>query len=276
MNFNQIKYGRVTIFLNGVDAAASYDADAKAFFDRVAAAGGTLSSTEKTATNQLVIDMKAANIWTAMKVIYPMVGASAAACAQNLKSSSFTGTFTSGWTFASTGVTPNGVSAYMDTNLNALNNLTLTSTHLSAYVRNNTIGSMYDLACGGSVGMGSNITALITRYITGSFYIEIGGSTYTTSSGTSDSKGFTLGTTNGSRTQYLYKNGNLITSGGAAPSTFSNNNLYLGAANGGGTAVYFSDKQYTFVSIGNGLDATQAANFYTSVQTFQTTLSRQV
>jgi hypothetical protein len=30
---------------------------------------------------------------------------------------SFTGTFTSGWTFASTGVTPNGTSAYMDTNL---------------------------------------------------------------------------------------------------------------------------------------------------------------
>ena len=53
-----------------------------------------------------------------MKAIYPMVGASAAACAQNLKSSSFTGTFTSGWTFASSGVTPNGTSAYFNTYIN--------------------------------------------------------------------------------------------------------------------------------------------------------------
>ena len=70
----------------------SYDADAQAFFTRVTSAGGTLSATEKLATNQLVLDMKSAGIWSSMKAIYPMVGASAAACAQNLKSSSFTGT----------------------------------------------------------------------------------------------------------------------------------------------------------------------------------------
>ena len=91
------------------------DADAQAFFDRVTAATGTLSATEKSAINTLVVQMKADNIWNSMKAIYPMVGSSAAACAQNLKSSSFTGSFTSGWTFASTGVTPNGTSAYFDT-----------------------------------------------------------------------------------------------------------------------------------------------------------------
>jgi len=69
------------------------DPDAAAFFARVTAAGGTLSATEQTAVNTLVVQMKADGIWTAMKAIYPMVGASAAACAQNLKSSSFTGTF---------------------------------------------------------------------------------------------------------------------------------------------------------------------------------------
>ena len=102
-----------------------FDPDAQAFFDRVTTAGGTLTTTEKNATNQLVLDMKSAGIWSSMKAIYPMVGASAAACAQNLKSSSFTGTFSSGWTFASTGVTGNGTSAYMDTSL-------IPSTSLSA------------------------------------------------------------------------------------------------------------------------------------------------
>ena len=94
---------------------ASFDADAVAFFGRVTTAGGSLSATEKAAVNTLVVQMKADGTWTPMKAIYPMVGASAAACAQNLKSASFTGTFSSGWTFASTGVTGNGTSAYMDT-----------------------------------------------------------------------------------------------------------------------------------------------------------------
>lgn len=84
------------------------DADAQAFFNRVSAAGGTLTATEQDAVNTLVFQMKAAGIWTGMKAIYPMVGSSAAACAQNLKSASFTGTFSSGWTFSSTGATPNG------------------------------------------------------------------------------------------------------------------------------------------------------------------------
>ena len=86
-----------------VASAGGFDADAQAFFDRITTSGGTLTTTEQNATNQLVLDMKSAGIWSAMKAIYPMVGASAAACAQNLKSASFTGTFSSGWTFCEYG-----------------------------------------------------------------------------------------------------------------------------------------------------------------------------
>ena len=252
------------------------DPDASAFFSRVTAAGGTLTTTEQNAVNTLVLDMKAAGIWSAMRAVYPMVGASAAACAQNLKSSSFTGTFSSGWTFASTGVTPNGTSAYMDTGLNALSNLTLTSTHLSAYVRNNTLGSQYDLGCSADISAYSNATALITRYFNNTSYIEIGGGGYGTSTSMSNSQGFTFGTTNGSRVQNLYKNGTLIVSSSSNANNFANKNVYLGAINGGGTPTFFSDKQYALCSIGDGLDATQQSNFYTAVQTFNQTLNRQV
>ena len=112
---------------------ASFDADAVAFFGRVTTAGGSLSATEKAAVNQLVLDLKANSLWTPMKAIYPMVGASAAACAQNLKSASFTGTFTSGWTFASTGVNGNGTSAYFNTTFNPNTQLTFTDSHISLY-----------------------------------------------------------------------------------------------------------------------------------------------
>jgi hypothetical protein len=56
----------------------------------------------------------------------------------------------------------------------------------------------------------------------------------------------------------------------------SSSSLYVGARNNLGTADRFSDRQNAFVSIGDGLTSTQASNFYTAVQAFQTTLSRQV
>jgi len=255
---------------------AAFDVDAQAFFDRVTTAGGTLTTTEKNATNQLVLDMKSAGIWSGMKAIYPMVGASAAACAQNLKSSSFTGTFTSGWTFASTGVTPNGTSAYFDTTLNTSTNLTTTSTHLSIYVRNNSnAGSPYDLANATNAGMTIDPTYLIARYSSSLAYIGIADTLYGTNISSLDSRGFWSGGTNGSRGQTLYKNGTALISH-AGSGNFANNNLYLGSANGGGTPVFFSDKQYAFCSIGDGLSGTNQSNFYTAVQTFQTTLSRNV
>jgi hypothetical protein len=37
-----------------------------------------------------------------------------------------------------------------------------------------------------------------------------------------------------------------------------------------------SNRECAFSSIGDGLTDTQASNFYTAVQAFQTTLSRQV
>jgi hypothetical protein len=42
------------------------------------------------------------------------------------------------------------------------------------------------------------------------------------------------------------------------------------------SAVEFTQNQYAFMSIGDGLTDTQASNFYTAVQAFQTTLGRQV
>ncbi len=38
----------------------------------------------------------------------------------------------------------------------------------------------------------------------------------------------------------------------------------------------YANREYAFASIGDGLNDTEAANFYTAVQTFQTTLGRNV
>jgi hypothetical protein len=57
-----------------------------------------------------------------------------------------------------------------------------------------------------------------------------------------------------------------------------NFNIYIGASNNQGTPSEYQrgGTNYALASIGDGLTDTEAANYYTAVQTFQTTLGRQV
>lgn len=253
------------------------DADAVAFFGRVQNAGGTLSVVEQLAINQLVLDMKSTGIWTKMKAIYPMVGASAAACSQNLKSSSFTGTFSSGWTFASTGVTGNGTSAFMNTNLNLNSVLTLNSTHQSLYIRNTGNLGVDDFSAVASATSGmrvivkdSSTDRFVADQYSSSQRIEL-------LTGVPDSRGFfTITRENSSFLRAKRNNVALGINANSSTGTLPNLNIYLGGLNNSGVAVNFSARQYAFASLGDGLTDTEETNFYTAVQAFQTTLSRQV
>ena len=257
------------------------DEDVQAFFDRVAAAGGVLTLQEETAISTLVADLKLYGIWSKMKAIYPMVGASAAACRQNLRSSNFTGTFTSGWTFATTGVTPNGTSAYMDTGLLPSTSLTNNSTTLSYYSRS-TLGANTGIEIGAAVNSTSlpliqlvcNYTGLGTlhdqySYVNGRLALS-----------TANSFGFFCGSRTSSTSLKGYKNGSLVgtlTTSSTQNVTGINRSLTIAAVNAFNPGISsFSNRECAFASIGDGLTDTEAANFYTAVQNFQTTLNRQV
>jgi hypothetical protein len=249
----------------GMVASDFFDPDAQAFFDRVTTAGGTLSTTEKNATNQLVLDMKSAGIWSSMKAVYPMVGASAAACAQNLKSSSFTGAFSSGWTFTSNGVQGNGTSTYFDTTLNPTGTLSTTSAHMSFYSRTNINETKYDMAC-------NNYSVII---YSNTFYVNLTATgIFTASYSVANTLGFYLGARTNDTNVNGYRNGTKVINNSPLISQIGNQTTLLGARTTSGGDV--SAKQYAFASIGDGLTDTQASNFYTAVQAFQTTLSRQV
>jgi hypothetical protein len=252
--------------------AAGFDADAQAFFDRVTTAGGTLTDTEKTAVNTLVIAMKADGIWDKMKAIYPMVGASASACAQNLKSSSFTGTFSSGWTFASTGVTPNGASAFMNTFYNPSINGLLNSAHLSYYARITPITGRAFLG-----GNNLNTSSVVIRHYLGT------GQDFASINSIADGTysplnylGLNLISRIISTQTKQFKNGIVTNTSNVNSVELVDISLYVGARNSQGTSSSFMNSQCAFASIGDGLTDTEAANFYTTVQAFQTTLNRQI
>jgi hypothetical protein len=272
-------HGLIASSISGVDA------DWLAYYNRVVTAGGSLTTTEQNATKTLVADLKSAGIWSGMKAIYPMVGASAEACKQNLKSSSFTGTFSSGWTFASTGVTPNGTSAYFDTNVNASTNLTFNSIHLSFYSRTNSnTGDKAEIGAIDNTISYLPLLALQLKRTEGSLQNRFVSLAYSFNAPDAlnlenlDSKGYYLMTRTASNSFKHFKNstqqGTTVTTN--SQTTAPNRNLYIGASNAAGTGGGYSDRQCAFASIGDGLTDTQASNFYTAVQAFQTTLSRQV
>jgi len=246
----------------------SYDTDAQAFFDRVTAAGGTLSETEKAATNQLVVDLKANSLWTPMKAIYPMVGASAAACAQNLKSSSFTGTFTAtGWTFASTGVNGNGTSAYFDTNCIITSDLPATNYGVGFYKRSNNLTLAADI---GREGANLNI---YSKYLTDGLTYHRGINASPDNYSQTPNNGFYHEYGKTSLSTAFYNGTKKLTGGVGNP---TNVGLSLCLAGLIFTPTGFNPSQYTFLFTSESLTDTQASNFYTAVQAFQTTLSRQV
>jgi hypothetical protein len=273
------RYSVMILASHGLIASqiASFDADASAFFGRVATAGGTLSTTEKQAVNQLVLDLKANSLWTPMKAIYPMVGASAAACAQNLKSSSFTGTFTSGWTFASTGVTGNGTSAFFDTNFNPTTSNSINNFSLSVYLRTGTTIGGYVSDYGNAVGPVFLPLTVIESTPTGRANYCWDFTTGAGTVATTDSRGMWGASRSGVNSWVSFERNTAVAKTTATTqSTLPNSNIYGGAINDRGTAINFSTRQIAMAHCGDSLTTTQYNNFYTAVQTFQTTLSRQV
>ena len=150
--------------------------------------------------------MKSDNIWGNMQAIYPMVGASAAACAQNLKSSGFTGTFSAGWTFSSTGVLPNGTSAYMDTGFAPFANWNLSSQHITFYSRTNLNGD-YDLA---AYDTSSAVeTAILCRF-SNTAYLSLSAG-FTTAANT-DGRGYYVGTRTSTTLAKYFRNNTILES----------------------------------------------------------------
>jgi hypothetical protein len=255
------------------------DADAQAFIDRVYTAGGSLSTNEANAVNDLVIDLKADGIWTKMKAIYPMVGASAAACAQNLKSSSFTGTFNGGWTFASTHIVGNGTNAFMNTTIvpSLLENLDWS---MGVYMRTNAGGGN-----NGGYGMAVGGHNSIVRYWIGPRWTSL-----TNKSNLTIGPGATEINANGPNAAGLFHGSrtanNAVSSRRNNTSLGSNTNvmtavaittpIYVGGSNNNGNLAFPINDQMNFVYFGSGLTNGEMDTFYSAIQTMNTTLSRQV
>jgi len=256
-------------------SAGGTDSDAQAFID----AAGITDSTQQSAINTLVTDLKTANIWTKMKAVYPFVGASSTSHKYNLvnpvdSDAAFRLSFSTGWTHSSTGATPNGSSAYADTFLNPTTSLSSSNNHASIYNRTNTAGTFSDLGSYTVSGL-TYYFIFRTRQTGDTFLIGNGNSSFPTAVNT-DSRGFYLMSKTSASNTSGFKNNSKVINEGVSGTGISNHNVFIGAINANGTAAQYTNREISFASLGNGLTDTEASDFNTAVTTFQTTLSRNV
>jgi hypothetical protein len=266
-------------------AIPGLDPDAVTFLS----AAGITDPTITVSINDLVISLKSAGIWTKMKAIYPFVGGTATTHKYNLKSpqdtnAAFRLSFSGGWTHSANGALPNGTNAYANTYLTPASHQSFTSGHFSLYSRT----SSASLSLFGSHGIRDNLSPVRSSSIlirTQSSFRQffmwgVGGNDGLNAADETDARGFYLGSRTAANSLFYYKNGTTIasTTGNQTQTTLSTSSYFLSNHNNQGSPDpnNYDNKQLAFASIGDGLTGTEAGNFYTAVQTFQTTLGRQV
>lgn len=231
------------------------DPDAQAFIT----AASITDPTQQSAVNQLVVDLKAASLWTKMKAVYPFVGGSASSHKWNLKDprdldAAFRITFSGGITHNSNGVNYGGVNGVATTNCYGV---TGSGYGFGFYSRTNSSAMSTDVYVDAGVH-------IFPKFSGSAYHRGIGASpdnyAVTDSLGLYQQYGKASSST-------AFKNGTKKLTGGAGSSssaviTFGNTSC---------------DRCHAFAFIANtSFSDTEASNLYTAVQAFQVALSRSV
>jgi len=250
------------------------DADAQAFIT----AAAITDSTQQSAIDTLVTDLKTAGVWTKMKAIYPIVGGTASSHKFNLKDprdldAAFRLTFSSGWTHSSTGATPNGTSAFAQTYFAPNGNLSQNDAHASLYSRTNILtGNQIDLGCGSDPLSSNTDFYLSANYLTYGCISNLNGSSFGGGVSQSDSLGLYLSQRTSSVLTSKYKNNVLVHTHSNISTTPTSGFINLGR----NTTGEYSSRELAFVTLGDSFTDTERGDLYTAIQAFQTTLGRQV
>jgi hypothetical protein len=252
------------------------DPDAQAFLS----AAGITDNTITIAIDTLVIQLKAIGVWTKLKAIYPFVGGTATTHKFNLKNpadtnAAFRLVFNGGWTHSANGIQGNGTNAYANTFYVPNTECNSANNSVSFYSKTNSnAGQPYDISSSSDFTANILPYSLICRYTDNNAYFANG--SYNMAVVNNNGQGFFFGFIDATN-QRLYRNGLQISSASIPVATLPSFSLFIGANNGGGASNLFSNKACAFASMGGTkITTTEAANYYTAVQAFQTTLNRQV
>ena len=247
--------------------AASYTARTTAFI----AATGISDTTIINALNTMDLSLISNGLDTKMKALYPFVGGTASTHKYNFMDArdldaAFRLAFNGGWTHSSTGALPNGTNGYANTFLNAFN-YGQNDFSFGCYLRTINAGMCY---IGAYDGFRNHLLPVSLLY-----YAQINSSGASTVSilPTQTTKLHVVSRTT-STTASTYINGTLLFNDNITSNGKTNINLWIGSLNG--LSGYSSSNEQAFSFIADGLSAANVTNLTTIVNTFETTLSRNV
>ena len=237
-------------------------------------ASGLSDSVQISAIETLVSDLKTYGLWTKMRAIYPFVGGSAASHKLNLKdprnlNAAYRLVFYGGWTHTSTGAKPNGTTGYADTFLNS-NVLGQNDLSFSSYLGSDNTNEP-NASCSIGAYLGRWGSGIYPGTNTGSvtFYFNGGSNTYGNENTTrgmymaSKTSSFSFTHVRGIKADKSFTTTTQVTSS-------------FKVSKAGDWSGDYNPQEQRFIHIGDGLTDTEAANFYTAVQKFNTTLGRQI
>jgi hypothetical protein len=250
------------------------DPDASLFLRTV----GITDTTQQSAIDTLVLEMKNAGIWSKMKAIYPFVGGTASTHRWNLKDprdldAAYRLTFFGGWTHSSTGADPNGTTGYANTFLTPTTHLTENTTHLSYYSRENTSGAHVEIGSWGD----PNRMGISCKYNNFNVSDHYNYNTNRVIQTGLNGDGYYVATRTSSTVHKLFRNSTQVsTTNTSVSSGWSSVTRTVVLAYNNQISSDYSNKECAFATIGDGLTDADVANLYTIVQKYQTTLGRQV
>jgi flagellar basal body rod protein FlgC len=260
------------MIINPYSFGVAFDPDAQVFIT----AASLTDNTQKNAINTLVVNCKAAGIWTKMPAIYPLVGGTASTHKWNLKDprdldAAYRLVFAGGVTHSSQGIQGNAVNGYANTFLNF--NTISTLGGVSTYVLNNITQNSVTIGCQNSGGTATNI---IPRFSDSNAYLRVY-SPSQTSIPNLNSKGFIALSRINSTQMEVNFNGVNGTYSSNVSGLGTDKSLYLMANHSDIFGInLFSSHQIAFATIHNNMSAGDLSQLYSIIQTYQTTLGRQV
>lgn len=258
----------------------SFDSGATAYLNAVVTAGGTVDATMSAATNTFFTTIRNAGILSKIFTMYPFIGGTAASHRINaITPTGSVGTFNGGWTHNVSGCTPNGVNTWLAPKLGSANADVLPGNYtgfshgvyINEVVGTTNIGvvsgaydAQVDLAQLGLETVNSNQSmsnttlatfATITRDTNGGFYAN---------------------TRISSSQEVIQQNSSGFTASTTYAPVATNRGYVLGARNSDGNISTFFTKRLSFAFMGQNFTGSDLSTLNTAVQTYQTSLSRQV
>lgn len=260
-------------------SARPFRPETSQYADRIIANGGSISEASLVAIDQFIGDCRAANIWDKFIEVGPFAGANLNAALVKLVYQPAGQSVLTNANFVSGDYAESGSNAgLLGDGTKYLNTGVLASSlpdtaHLSFYLREDVVQTGNRILMGAAATDNCWIGALVPASAADARYCA----TSTASGGSSLSKGFYTGSRTSSTSLTLYRDGSSIGST-ASPTATSKpaQAIYLWGYNASGSPTARIATRGSFYSIGQALNATEAAALNTAVRNLQIAFNRNI